>query len=105
MRDISNVCCLNTFAITTKTARILDSGREHQTVEAPQQPLLTSTLMSDSVGCIIATIGLPEARLFRNRALEFSLQYRCWTGGPVLRVLLHRIYAIRKDFWLNSCVV
>jgi hypothetical protein len=24
-------------------------------------------------GCIIVTIGLPESRLFTNRALEFSL--------------------------------
>ena len=30
---------------------------------------------------------------------------RCWTGGRVYRVLLHRTYAIRKDFWINSRVV
>src|ERR1700758_3415808 len=80
MRDISSVCCLNTFAITTKTARILDSGREHRTVEVTLWPLLRSFLMNDWVGCITATIGLPEpSSLFSEAVRSNSLKSTVWT--------------------------
>ena len=46
------------FPITTKTARIWDSGREHRTAEVAPWPLVASALMSAWEGCIIVTIGL-----------------------------------------------
>src|ERR1700756_3693140 len=68
--------CLNTFAITTKTARILDSGREHRTVEVTLWPLLRSFLMNGWGGCITATIGLPEpSAFFGSRAFELPQKH------------------------------
>ena len=53
---------LNTSATTTTTARISDWGSERQTVEFLPEPLVASCLMSDWAGCVIVTIGLPDAK-------------------------------------------
>jgi hypothetical protein len=53
---------LNTSVTTMTTARILGSGKEHRTVELVPEPLVASYLMSDSAGCIIVTIGLPDPK-------------------------------------------
>jgi hypothetical protein len=46
------------FPTAGKTARILDSGREHRTFEVVPKPLVASSLMSAWEDCIIVTIGL-----------------------------------------------
>src|ERR1039457_2435606 len=47
---------------TTTTARISGWGRERRTVEVVPEPLVASCLMTDSAGCIIVTIGLPDPK-------------------------------------------
>jgi hypothetical protein len=51
---------VTTSATIITTARILDSGRERRIADLVPEPLVASCLMSDSAGCIIVTIGLPD---------------------------------------------
>src|SRR5208283_4391026 len=43
-----------------RTARILDLRRKRRTTDGVPSPPVVSCLTSDSVGCIIVTIGLPD---------------------------------------------
>src|SRR5271157_2129969 len=60
MNAIWNDCSPNTSATIMRTARILDSGRKRRTTDGVPSPPVVSCLTSDSLGCIIVTIGLPD---------------------------------------------
>jgi hypothetical protein len=60
MNATSSACSLITFAITRRTVRISDWGRERRTVEHAPELQVASCLRSDSAGCIIVTLGLPH---------------------------------------------
>jgi hypothetical protein len=46
--------------LVTKTVRILDWGRKDRGAEFAKWLQVTSSLVTASAGCIIATIGLPN---------------------------------------------
>src|ERR1017187_1575277 len=64
MNAISNDCSLNTSTTTTKTARISDWGREHPTAGFVPWLQVALFLATDSAGCIIVTIRLPDPGYF-----------------------------------------
>src|SRR5262250_1176887 len=60
MNAISGGCSLNTCATTMRIARISAWGRKRRTAELIPTPLVSFCRRSDSAGCIIVTIGLPD---------------------------------------------
>src|SRR5215470_9829175 len=60
MNAISGGCSLNTSATTMRIARISAWGRKRRTAELIPTPLVSFCRRSDSAGCIIVTIGLPD---------------------------------------------
>src|ERR1700690_316042 len=66
------------------TARILDSGKERRIAGLVPEPLVASYLTSDSAGCTIVMIGLPDPRPYRSEtAARTPSLYIC---GTPLRV-------------------
>jgi hypothetical protein len=60
MNAISGGCSLNTSATTMRIARISAWGKKRRTAELIPKALVASFRRSDSAGCIIVTIGLPD---------------------------------------------
>jgi hypothetical protein len=62
------------------TARILDSGKERRIADLVPEPLVASCLVSESAGCIIVTIGLPDPnRIVLKPHSELYSLYVCGT--------------------------
>ena len=102
MNAISNDCSLNTSATTTKTARILDWGREHPTAGFVPWLQVALFLATDSVGCIIVTIRLPDPDYFSS--IIPSITRPCVCAFPrrstlsLLRAILDQVHAVvRKN--------
>ena len=85
---------------TTRTARILDSGRELRTIEIHPEAQVAFCLRSDSPGCIIVTTVLPDT----DQLFTFPRQHihaACARTGSYPERTLHSSTQLLTEFGLS----